>query len=132
MGKQRTRLEKPDKKMGRPPIEFDWELLDKILQFRPSLDDTATIMKCSADLVEKKIKSRHGITFSDYRNKRMANVRLTLVQKAIDMAKNGDRVMLIFTLKNLCGWCDNPEMVNTDSKLEGTLIIKARVPKDPV
>ncbi len=123
----KQKLDKELKKMGRPAIEFDWDLLDKILQFKPSLNDTASIMKCCPDLVEKKIKATHGITFSEYREKKMASVRLTLVQKALDMAKNGDRTLLIFCLKNLCGWCDNPETRDLESKLEGTLIIKPRV-----
>lgn len=85
---------------------FDWELLDKVLQYKPSLSDTAEIMKVSEDTVENRIKELHGVTFSEYRNKKMANVRLTLVQKAIQMANTGDRTMLIFCLKNYCGWQD--------------------------
>jgi len=91
---------------------FDWELLDKILQFKPSLSDTAEIMKVSEDTVERRIREKYKMTFAEYRNKKMANVRLTLVQKAIQMAKAGDRTMLIFSLKNYCGWADNPDLAD--------------------
>lgn len=29
------------------------------------------------------------------------------------MALSGDRTMMIFALKNLCGWKDNPDFVDT-------------------
>lgn len=94
------------KKMGRPPLPFDWSKLDAILQYKASLIDAAEIMECHVDTIEKKIKAMHGCTFSEYRDKKMSKVRLTLVQKAIGMAQNGDRTMLIFCLKNMCGWRD--------------------------
>lgn len=95
-------------KTGRPKKEFDWGLLNKVLQYKTSLSDTAEIMKCSEDLIQINIKKESGITFSAYRDKKQAPVRLTLTQKAIQMAKAGDRTMLIFCLKNYCGWSDNP------------------------
>lgn len=102
-------------KMGRPPKDFDWDTLDKVLQFKPSLSDTAEIMKCGTDTVAVKIKKKYGITFHEYRDKKMASVRLTLTQKAIQMAKAGDKTMLIFSLKNYCGWSDNPGEDKIDS-----------------
>lgn len=115
-----------DKKpMGRKPLPFDWEILDKILKFKPSLKDTASIMNCSIDLVEQKIKGEHGITFSEYRDQKMASVRLSLVQKAIHMAESGDRVMLIFCLKNFVGWSDNPKELDEIKKDISRLVINA-------
>jgi len=101
---------------------FDWEILDKVLQFKPSLSDTSEIMKCSEDLVQMRIKEKSGLTFSAYRDKKMANVRLTLVQKAINMAKGGNKTMLIFCLKNYAGWADK---VENDVSMKGEIKISS-------
>lgn len=93
-------------KPGRPEIPFDWSKLDAILQYKASLEDAAEIMGVEASTLAKKIVKQRHCNFSEYREKKMAKVRLTLVQKAIEMGKQGDRTMLIFCLKNLCGWAD--------------------------
>lgn len=91
---------------GRPKIEIDWKLLDAILQYGASKKDCATMCECSEDTIEKRIREAKDDTFTAYRAKRMTGVKFTLIQKAIDMAKSGDRTMLIFSLKNLAGWAD--------------------------
>ena len=98
--------------MGRPKLEFDWSKLDAVLQYGASLKDCANIMDCCADTVEKRIKKERGMRFSEYRDKRMTGVKFTLIQKAIEAAKNGNTTMLIFCLKNLCGWADKQEQDN--------------------
>jgi len=95
---------------GRPPIDFDWEILDNILRYKPSLEDCAELMKCHYDTIQNKIREKYGVTFSQYREKKMAHTRLTLTQKAIQMATSGNVTMMIFCLKNLCGWCDQPQV----------------------
>ena len=52
--------------------------------------------------------------FRDLYTKGVNSTKQRLRQKALDMALNGDRVMLIFSLKNLVGWSDNPAS-NEDS-----------------
>jgi hypothetical protein len=47
-------------------------------------------------------------TMSSLKQKRLNSVKTRLKRKALTMALNGDRTMLIFSLKNLCGWSDNP------------------------
>lgn len=98
--------------------KFDWKLLDKILQYKPSLVDTADIMEVSGDTVARRIREKYDMTFAEYRNKKMAKVRMSLVQKAIELAMNGDRTLMIFSLKNYCGWSDNPaEQLEDKSKV---------------
>ena len=112
------------KKMGRPEIPFDWTRLDAILQYKASLADSAEIMQVSEDTIEKRIKDKYKITFTEYRDKKMSTVRLSLVQKAIHMAKAGDRTMLIFCLKNLCGWNDvyQQEINQTNTEVKRLVI----------
>lgn len=112
------------KKMGRPEIPFDWTKLDAVLQYKPSLEDCAEIMNCHHDTIEKKIRAKFDCSFSAYRDKKMSTVRLSLVQKAIHMAKSGDRTMLIFCLKNLCGWNDvyQQEINQTNTEVKRLVI----------
>jgi hypothetical protein len=108
----------PRRKPGDP---FDWDVLNKYLEKKPSLSDTAEMMKCSEDTLENMIKAEHGITFSEYRDKKMAGVRLGLVTKALDMAMGGNVTMMIFCLKNVCGWADKTEINSTNNKIEITI-----------
>jgi len=91
--------------------EFDWEKFDAILQFGPTRQMCADILECSIDTIKRRVKEVKGITFEEYKEKKMANVKLKLQQKAITMGLGGDRVMLIFCLKNKCGWKDNPDLI---------------------
>jgi hypothetical protein len=95
-------------KMGRPLKPFDWTKLDAILQYNATLEDTATIMNVSEVTVAKRIRDKYSMTFFDYRKKRHAPVKLSVVQKAVEIARSGKNItMLIFVLKNLCNWSDN-------------------------
>ena len=58
----------------------------------------------------REIKRLHGMTFDDYRDKKTDLTRLKLAQKAVKMASDGNATMLIFCLKNLCGWKDRQEI----------------------
>jgi hypothetical protein len=115
-----------ESKMGRPVMEFDWSKLDAILQYKASLSDTADIMDCSEDTVENRIKEKYGITFSEYRNKKMSKIRISLVQKAINMANNGNVAILIFCLKNLCNWADKQELDVSTQQIK-TLKLKYKI-----
>lgn len=88
---------------------FDWDKFDSILQFGPTRQMCADIMGCSIDTIKRRVKDKHDITFEEYLSKMFAPTRLKLQQKALHMALHGDRVMLIFSLKNKCGWKDQPD-----------------------
>lgn len=91
---------------GRPKVEIDGDQLKKLMRLKPSLEDAAAILDCSSDTLSRYIREEHDLTFAEFREQKMASVRISLVQKALDAAHKGDRVMLIFCLKNLCGWKD--------------------------
>ena len=89
---------------------FDWEQLDKYLQFKPSLVTTAELMECSQTTIKEYIKKKHNLTYTEYANIKLSKVKLKLVQKALDMALSGkNNVMMIFCLKNICKWQESPE-----------------------
>lgn len=105
--------------MGRPTKEFDWKYFDSVLKYNATKLDCAELLQVSEDTIERRIKKKHDMTFAAYRNKKMSHTRLTLVQKALSMAKGGNVAMMIFALKNLCGWSNEYEAtatVSADSK----------------
>tara|TARA_R110000803_G_scaffold4020_8_gene13795 strand:+ start:562 stop:984 length:423 start_codon:yes stop_codon:yes gene_type:complete len=64
--------------------------------------------------------------FRDLYTKGINATKQRLRQKALDMALNGDRVMLIFSLKNIVGWSDNP----TNNEDTEVLPWNAPIPQD--
>lgn len=93
----------------------DWELLDKILKFKCTSKDAEDILGISHDTIERNIRKKYDLTFSQYREKKMAGTRFKLQHKAINMALKGNVPMMIFCLKNLCKWVDTPEPSQDDN-----------------
>lgn len=84
--------------------------LKKLMQFRPTLADTAGFFDCSEDTISRFIKSEQGVTFSDFREKHFGLTRIKLRQKALQLALAGEKTLLVFLLKNFCGMRDNPDL----------------------
>ena len=94
---------------GRPPTDIDPIKLKAMMRFKPTLADTAAFFECSERTIERFIRGQFDLSFVEFREQNMVHTRLSLVRKALQKAENGDNVMLIFCLKNLCGWKDKVE-----------------------
>lgn len=97
--------------MSRPVIEIDQVKLEALMRFKPTAEDCAAFFRCSVDTIERRIKeftisdeNPNGLTFAEFRDQNMVHTRFGLVRTALKKADGGDNVMLIFCLKNLCGW----------------------------
>lgn len=99
--------------MGRKLVTFDWTKINSYLQLKTSKRACALLLDVSEDTIEKRIREEYDCTFTDYAEKCLAPVKIKLVQKAISKALSGDNTMLIFCLKNLCGWSDKNEIDQT-------------------
>jgi hypothetical protein len=97
--------------------EINWDALNGVLQSRPTLKMCADYLGCSDTHIENEIRRVHNVTFSEYRDAKMAFVKVKLVQQAIQMAVKGNATMLIFCLKNLCGWMDKPHELDTQKSI---------------
>lgn len=95
--------------MGRPKKEVDWRQLELVCKYKISLVDAANLFDMCDDTLNARIKEKYGETFSEYRAKKLAQTKVSLAEKAITMALNGDRTMLIFCLKNINEWVDKVE-----------------------
>ena len=95
------------------------EKLRALMRMKPSLKDTAAYFDCSEDVIERYIKANWGLRFAEFREQNMVFTRFNLIRTAIQKAEKGDNVMLIFCLKNLCGWRDKlPDEVEGDDRFK--------------
>lgn len=105
----RKAIKKP-KKMGAPIKEINWDVVDAILQYGATIVDCAEMVKVSDDTLLNRIREIHGCTFSEYRNKKMSKVRISLARKQYELAMNGDRTMLIWLGKQWLGQAEKQEV----------------------
>lgn len=104
--------------MARPRKEIDEAQLEALCRLNPTLKDVAAFFKCSEDTIERRCVEFGYKDFADARQQNMVHTRLNLIRKAVEMGSNGNVPMLIFSLKNLCGWTDKQENVHDISKIE--------------
>lgn len=89
--------------------KIDWEKIDRCCSYKMTKEDTAFLGNAgNPQTLLRAIKERYGCDYVTFRDQRLSRTRYELINKAIEMAKGGSIVMLIFTLKNLCKWSDNP------------------------
>lgn len=92
-----------DKKVGRPKVEINWELMDGILQFGARLIDCREMLGVSDDTIQNNIRQKFGMTFSEYRDQKMSKIRIKLLQKQFESAMAGNTALLIFLGKQYLG-----------------------------
>lgn len=97
-------------------IPIDEHQLRSLMRLKPREQDVAAFFKCSVDTIQRHIKRRWSMTFSEFRDECMIDIKQRLVVTATEKALAGDNVMLIFCLKNLCGWADKPEKEQEDTE----------------
>ncbi len=123
---------KPGQRLAAKP--FDWELLDKLLSRKLSQMDCAELMKVDAGTIRRKITEEKGIPFKQYAEQKLAPTRVSLIEKALEHAlKHNNVTMLIFCLKNICGWVDRwdkgaNELVKNEPKLAQQIILNYALP----
>lgn len=94
------------------------EKLKQLMRLHPTLEDTAAFFECSQRTIEETIRVEFDLTFREFRRQNAVHTRLSITRKAIEKAKSGDNTMLIFCLKNLCGWKDKYEDGSSNEKLK--------------
>ena len=101
----------------RGAIDFDWSKLDAVLAYGAALKDCAGIMGVSDRTIERRIREKYDMKFVEYRDIKMSKTRLSLQQKAVNSALQKDNTtMLIFCLKNMCGWTDRERVEDKQEK----------------
>jgi len=95
--------------------------LKAICRLKPSKADVAAFFECSEDTIEKRCKTYGNCSFTVFRDQNMVHTRFDLIRKAMRMAETNP-TMMIFCLKNLCGW-SNMDQIAVSSDLDDGLTI---------
>mgnify|MGYP000662115099 CR=1 FL=1 len=98
--------------MARPKVELDQDQFEAFCRLNPTLEDAQAFFKVSEDTIMRRCKEWGYTGFADARQQNMVHTRLHLIRTAMKMAERTPS-MMIFCLKNLCGWVDKQENVQT-------------------
>lgn len=98
-------------------IEVNFKELDALLQFKVSKSFVADYLGVSEDTIDRRIKEKFNMTFTQYKALRSGTMSIKLQQKAIQMAVAGDKTMLKFALKNMSGWTESVEEKNQSQEI---------------
>lgn len=93
-------------------------MIDGVLQFGATLIDCSELCQVAEDTIQRHIKKRFGVTFSEYRNKKMGKMRMKLLQKQYECAMNGNTALLIFLGKQYLGQSDKVETHDSSQSFE--------------
>ena len=97
------------KQMGRPKIEIDWELFERLCSIMCTEVEIAEIFECSVDTIERACKRKYRETFADTYKKKSSKGKMSLRRKQFEIAMNGHPTMLIWLGKQHLGQQDKME-----------------------
>jgi len=93
-----------EKKVGRPKIEIDEELLYKLATIHCTMKEMVDIMGVSQDTLKR--------NYAHIIDKGKSDGKMRLRRKQIEVAMSGNHTMLIWLGKQMLGQSENP--VNSD------------------
>jgi len=106
---------------GRPLIEIDMDRLAALMALDPKREVAASIMGCSIDTMERRIKEAYGQTYSEFKTQHLAPTEMKLAQKALKEAMGGNSQLLIFCLKHYNGWSDRGDSAGVQVNVQNNV-----------
>ena len=116
-----NKAEKKQKEYDSTKAPFSWDKLDGLLAYKSSLVVCSDILDCPESTIQNHIRKRYNLSFSEYSDRKLSKTKVKLVQRAIESALSGNTTLMIFCLKNLCGWSDNNEDQAKNTNIEITI-----------
>jgi hypothetical protein len=113
---------------GRPLIEIDMDKLKKLMKLDPRREMAASIMGCSADTIERRIKETEGLTYNEFKEKYFAQTILSVKRKAVDLALDGSEKMIERVLMEAGEWSrrgDGQVQVNVQNNVSQNVTVEA-------
>jgi hypothetical protein len=116
-------------KRGRPRVKIDWAKVDTALTLGANQVQVCGFCECSPSALQDAIQREKGMTFSEYREHKMADTNMKVTQKLLQVAMTGNLGAIIWWQKNQMGWSDRVE--HGFDKDKRTVILKYGLdPKD--
>lgn len=91
-------------------IEVDWDTFDKLCQIQCTKAEIASVLGCSEDTIERRVKEEYEVTFAVHYTNRAAGGRAALRRKQFEVAMKGSVPMLIWLGKNTLSQSDKNEI----------------------
>lgn len=113
--------EKKDVTRGRPVIIFDWKLLDKTLARAGKMSDCVYMLGVSASTIERRIREEYDMTFNEYRDLQLTDLRLRIFDKQVEVALAGSETLLKHLGENLLGQSQKNQNLNIGVSIEDYL-----------
>lgn len=110
------------KKMGRPRIVINFDLIDKLAESFCNCDEIVEALnaagtKCSYDTVERRVKKAKNKTFAEYVKQKREGVAKPKLRKAqLEAAYKGNPTLLIWLGKQYLRQSDTPQNEGDDSQ----------------
>lgn len=106
---------------GRPLVEIDWALIDRILARGGKMPDCVYLTGVSASTIERRIREEMGMTFNDYRQLQLTSLRLKILDKQVEVAMEGDSAMLKHLGEQYCDQSTKNQNLNVTASVEDFL-----------
>lgn len=107
---------KKKNKGGRPRIEFSestWDQINKMCAIACTQEEIASVLGCSIDTIEARIKEKHGVSFPEYFKRYVGQGKTSLRRKQYEIAMKGNVSMCIWLGKQWLGQTDkNEDVIN--------------------
>ena len=94
---------KKGKRIGRPPVDINWDLFETLCGIFCTLPEIAYALKCSEDTIERRAKRKYKIPFAEAYKKFSANGKSSLRREQMKQALRGNIPMLIWLGKQYLG-----------------------------
>ena len=102
-------IEKKKNKGGRPKIEIDYDLVDRLCEIQCTGEEIAFTLKVDYDTLRSRIKDKYNLGFSDYYKKASTYGKISLRRAMFKNALNGNTTMQIWLSKQYLGMVDKQE-----------------------
>lgn len=102
-----------EKKMGRPPIEIDWEEFDKLCSLQCTQEEIAGWFGCTIETIRIKLRDKFGLTFLEYFEQKRGKGKVSLRRAQFKTAVGGNPAMLIWLGKQYLGQTDKSDIVHS-------------------
>jgi AraC-like DNA-binding protein len=91
-------------------IDIDLGQLDKLCAIQCTKFEVACFFECSEDTIERRIKEKTGMTFSQYFEMKRGRGKIALRRMQMQTAEKGNVTMLIWLGKQYLGQTDKNEL----------------------